>query len=232
MKILILVTSLLILPGLSSLNSEQQVFDDMQGAWQSDQGVLLFSGNYFAYTEFNVGSGEFKGTLGGHWSIIDNQFTQLLEFNTYDKTTVGQNINKIYNLSEDKLSIDNEIFMRVDDGSPGKLHGAWLFAGRKRDGELTTRDTEQPRKTMKILSGKRFQWIAYNTETGEFSGTGGGTYTTIGDEYTEIIEFFSRDITRVGATLSFNFELIEGIWHHQGKNSRGEPLYEIWSKRE
>jgi hypothetical protein len=85
---------------------------------------------------------------------------------------------------------------------------------------------------MKILSGTRFQWIAYNTETGQFRGTGGGTYTTIDGKYTENIEFFSRDDSRVGASLGFNFELKNGDWHHSGFSSKGTPLYEVWSLRQ
>ena len=52
----------------------------------------------------------------------------------------------------------------------GNLQGAWLMSGRVRNGNTEARDTSRPRKTMKILSGTRFQWIAYNTETKQFSG--------------------------------------------------------------
>jgi len=68
-------------------------------------------------------------------------------------------------------------------------------------------------------------------ETGAFSGTGGGNYTTIDNQYTEIIDFFSRDNTRVGTSPTFDFEIIEGTWNHSGLNSRGESLYEFWSFR-
>ena len=85
---------------------------------------------------------------------------------------------------------------------------------------------------MKILSGTRFQWIAYNTETKEFLGTGGGTYTTEAGKYTENIEFFSRDSSRVGASLSFDFSLENGDWRHKGKSSKGDPIDEVWTKRE
>lgn len=84
---------------------------------------------------------------------------------------------------------------------------------------------------MKILSGTRFQWIAYNTETKEFKGTGGGTYTTLDDTYTEQIEFFSRDDSRVGARLQFTYNLKNEDWHHSGLSSKGTPIYEIWSLR-
>ena len=99
------------------------------------------------------------------------------------------------------------------------------------DGKIE-KGTPGARKTMKILSGTRFQWIAYNNETKEFFGTGGGTYTTANDKYTESIEFFSRDSSRVGAKLEFDFSLIEGDWRHRGKSSKGDPIDEIWSKRE
>ena len=50
--------------------------------------------------------------------------------------------------------------------------------------------------------------------------------------YTEVIQFFSRDDSRVGAELDFQYERQGNDWHHQGKNSRGEPMYEIWALRE
>lgn len=106
------------------------------------------------------------------------------------------------------------------------------MSGRKVDGKTESRDTNMPRKTMKILSGTRFQWIAYNTETKQFMGTGGGTYTTENGEYTENIEFFSRDDSRVGNSLKFNYTLTDGNWNHQGVSSKGDPLNEIWTVRE
>ena len=39
------------------------------------------------------------------------------------------------------------------------------------------------------------------------------------------------DDSRVGAKLVFAYGIKEGYWHHTGKNSKGEPMYEIWAKR-
>jgi hypothetical protein len=64
-----------------------------------------------------------------------------------------------------------------------------------------------------------------------FLGTGGGSYTASKGQYIENIMFFSRDNTRVGASLSFDFEIIEGAWHHKGLSSKGQPIHEIWVKR-
>src|SRR5690606_36833077 len=130
------------------------------------------------------------------------------------------------------LHLEGDRWTRIDDGTPGALHGAWLISGRQVDGKIEKRGTSGPRKTMKILTGTRFQWIAYNTQTKAFMGTGGGQYTTLDGTYTEQIGFFSRDDSRVGASLPFGYKLEQGDWHHFGKSSKGEPIYEVWSKRE
>jgi hypothetical protein len=72
--------------------------------------------------------------------------------------------------------------------------------------------------------------MAINTETKEFFGTGGGTYTFINGKYTENIEFFSRDSTRVGASLTFDGSVSGYVWTHKGLSSRGDPIHEEWTR--
>ena len=156
----------------------------------------------------------------------------LYEFHTLTPEKVGTRDIMKFSVQDKTLKMDNIDYEQIDDGTPGVLNGSWLFANRKSDGQLgEPRSADNPRKTMKILSGTRFQWIAYNTATKDFSGTGGGTYTTNDGKYTENIDFFSRDNSRVGASLEFEFQLIDDSWHHQGLSSRGEPIYEIWERR-
>ena len=47
----------------------------------------------------------------------------------------------------------------------------------------------------------------------------------------EQIEFFSRDDSRVGAKLDFEFKLDNGEWNHMGFSSKGDPIHEIWIRR-
>ena len=115
---------------------------------------------------------------------------------------------------------------------PQALDGQWLMGGRMRNGEISYRDTSGPRKTLKVLFNGRFQWIAFNTDTFAFMGTGGGNYSSVDGIYKEEIKFFSRDDSRVGAILPFDYELISGEWHHKGKSSKGVPIHEIWVQRE
>ena len=205
--------------------------EKLQGAWKSEEGVVIFAGNYFSYTSFS--STEFNYTYGGSWILEEKKMIMLYEFNTQDSLKVGTEKKVDLIVTQKSLKMDNAEFSRLDDGEPGELYGAWLFSNRVRNGELgNPRSAENPRKTLKILSGKRFQWIAYNTETKQFMGTGGGTYSTKGGKYTENIDFFSRDNSRVGASLQFDFELKDEDWHHKGLSSKGDPIYEIWSLRE
>ncbi|WP_420317280.1 membrane or secreted protein [Ekhidna sp.] len=225
---------------LSSLAGWSQ---SLIGAWQwtetDDNGreikaVVTFTDGFQSVAWFDAETGAFIETNGGSWALDGNTMTEVPEFHTRDTSMIGKSASfEIEFDGNDKLrKVGQETWAtRVDAGEPGDLAGAWLMSGRKRNGEIQERDTSRPRKTMKILSGTRFQWIAYNTETKQFMGTGGGTYSTVNGKYTENIEFFSRDDSRVGASLEFTYELKDGKWHHSGKSSKGDPLYEIWSVR-
>lgn len=213
---------------------------NLTGAWQSGPEekriVMIVAGNFFSAAVINKKDNSYIGTYGGSWRIEKNQFIETHEYNTMNPEWIGTEKKSEVSLKKDKLTFKtkdtNEAFTRIDDGKPGVLAGAWLFTGRVTDTGIEKR-TPGARRTMKILSGTRFQWIAYNVDTKEFFGTGGGTYTSVDGKYTETIDVFSRDNSRVGAKLDFNFSLsAEGDWHHSGKSSKGDPINEIWSKRE
>lgn len=197
--------------------------------------VVTFTEGFQVAAWFDAETGAFIETNGGSWELNGNTMTEVAEFNSADSSKVGVSSSfEIEFDGNDRLRIvgTENWATRVDAGKEGELAGAWLMSGRKRNGEMQERNTSLPRKTMKILSGTRFQWIAYNTATKQFMGTGGGNYTTIDGKYTENIEFFSRDDSRVGASLEFNYELKDGAWHHSGFSSKGDPLYEVWSLRD
>lgn len=213
---------------------------EVTGAWSTsvlnDEGVeeehiLTFTDGFFSEAVFEKSNGTFVATNGGSFIKKSETIDFYYEYHTEDIRLIEMVLPIPYSIQGNQLTIRNTVWTRIDDGTPGELSGAWLITGRKRDGEIVKRDTSGPRKTMKILSGTRFQWIAYNTATKEFMGTGGGTYTTIDGKYTEHIGFFSRDDSRVGASLEFNYELKDGDWHHSGMSSKGTPIYEVWSKR-
>lgn len=238
---------LLILPSCNQTDNTETSDDfhvleknDIKGAWATtittDSGeeinaVAIFTDDYTSNAFFDMKKNQFIGTYGGRWELQNNRILQHYEFHTMDSAMVGDSTSHNFTLQGDTLKFESgNTWIRIDNGEPGALEGAWLITGREREGEVS-RMTPGTRKTMKILSGTRFQWIAYDTDGAKFYGTGGGTYTTNDSIYTENIEFFSRDSSRVGASLQFNFDLKGGEWIHTGLNSRGEPLYEIWTLR-
>jgi hypothetical protein len=208
------------------------------GAWQAGTDEVMtkiYSEQNFSVGVYNLKSKQFISTEGGRWTIKGADIVETIEFSSADKERVGKEFSFAVQHKNGKLvttSSDKQTeWSKIDSGTPGKLAGAWLITGRMTDGQLNPM-TPGARRTMKILSGTRFQWIAYNTDTKEFFGTGGGTYTTENGKYTENIEFFSRDNNRVGASLQFDFSLESGAWHHKGLSSKGEPIHEVWTKRE
>lgn len=232
-----LLGALLLLLVAYSFKPAQKVQNSITGAWMAtedgNESVLLFADGYATHTVYSRDKKEFKHTRGGPYTESNDNVSVLLEFDTENKDRIGQRITGRYELKggELKLSIgnDSKTWKRVDNGQ-APLAGVWRITHRMENNELSPIHQTGPRKTIKILTGNRFQWAAINPETKEFSGTGGGTYTFANGKYTENIEFFSRDNSRVGASLSFDDKLENGAWHHTGLSSRGDKIYEVWGR--
>jgi hypothetical protein len=218
---------------------------DLNGAWKliSQNGkpmvereyVKIYQDDYFAFGVKNTADNSFVGAGGGPYKFAGDTYSETWDFFTIDPSQVGSTTSYKTELNGNKLTISGstangkseDIWEKISDARDD-LTGNWVITGRKQNGELS-RSTPGARRTVKILSGGRFQWIAFNSETKEFSGTGGGTYTAVDGKYTENITFFSRDNSRVGAVLGFDFEVVDGEWHHSGMSSAGAPIYEIWT---
>ena len=209
------------------------------GAWETRHGnsqvTMICSEKYFSVAIYETENRKFISTHGGTYRVEGGEWVSILEFHSANPELVGRELRQKVAVKKGALTFDDPSgkveWRQLDDGTPGQLAGAWLITGRMRNGQMS-KMTPGARRTMKILSGTRFQWIAYNVETKQFSGTGGGTYTTADGKYTENIGFFSRDSSRVGASLTFEFSLEDSRWRHQGVSSKGDPIDEVWTKRE
>ncbi|WP_266366851.1 membrane or secreted protein [Tellurirhabdus rosea] len=210
----------------------------MAGAWrQVGSGgpnvVYVLSDGYLMGTYYE--NNRFLGSTGGTYQTDGKQLTITIEFDTQDSTNVGQSRTfSIASLTDKQLVIsadgESETYERIDQAANAPLAGLWRITGRAgNDGQISAMQ-RGARKTLKILSGTRFQWAAINPQTKQFSGTGGGTYTLKDGKYTETIEFFSRDNSRVGKSLTFDCEIKGNDWHHRGQSSTGGPVSEVWSR--
>ncbi len=193
--------------------------------------------NYFIYSAYKTSPPEFIKTLGGFTQTektsLGEKIIVLLEFNSkYEQDSIGQ-LSIPFSMEGDILHLDwfEKLKLSPLTHTSQDLDGQWLFATRGPDKGQERRGEANNRKTLKFLQDGRFQWIAYDTNSMQFKGTGGGNYTSFDGVYTENIQYFSRDNARVGASLEFNYDVKVNDWHHTGKNSKGEPMYEIWSRR-
>ncbi len=209
---------------------------NLTGAWELKEGsvthTLVISDDYFSITSFDISGKIFLQTEGGTCIRKGEQLEGKIEFHTKDKLKVGSVYAWTLQSAGNNITIirdgKKETWTQTDDGS-GPLAGNWRISGRDQNGTMID-IKPAARKTIKILSGNRFQWAAINTETGEFFGTGGGKYTFENGKYTEYIEFFSRDSSRVGMNLSFDGRVEGRNWYHSGKSSKGDPISEVWSR--
>lgn len=223
---------------LAFQNSKKIHADLLTGSWQlqnsADEELLLFVDGYFTHTVYHKAGKKFIRTRGGTYTVDKNQLMVQYEFDTKDKEQVGQSVSyKIVAKGQQLVAnINNkeEQWERLDDAAAG-LSGLWKITARKQGDALQPIHQTGTRKTVKILTSTRFQWAAIDPGTKSFMGTGGGTYTFKDGKYTENIEYFSRDSSRVGSSLSFDGKLEAGDWHHSGLSSRGEPIYEVWSRK-
>jgi hypothetical protein len=206
------------------------------GAWRSEgqsQGVMIVTEAYWVQTQFSTQPATFIHTRGGPFVREDDAYACTVQFDSQDPKAVGSEARVTLLWEGSTLAVvhedgTTERWERID-AAAAPLAGVWRISGREVDGALVDMPL-RARRTLKVLSGTRFQWIAMNIETGEFSGTGGGTYTFKDGKYVETIDFFSRDNSRVGAVLSFDARLDGSHWHHRGRSSKGDPIYEVWTR--
>lgn len=218
----------------------------LEGAWEissfngeslGHRGVLLIEAPYAFYTEFDLEEKKFVGSRGGTIEIIANRLFFNTEFDTWSEDQIGQKIEMTADLKANHVTLSYKVadmsnamvFNRIDDGT-SDLAGAWRITDRMQNGAMQAMQLGA-RKTIKMITGTRFQWVAFNPEMRQFSGTGGGKVTLEDGKYIEEIEFFSRNSERVGAVLTFNYKVNENKWEHSGLSSSGEPIKEIWTKQ-
>jgi hypothetical protein len=230
----------LLFAALCLLGSAPREDAPLAGAWQLEdasgiQTVMVLSEGYCMTAAYSLADKRFIATWGGVYALQPGgALRETREFDTRDSTQAGKTSEWALQQAGDRLTIRregrSETWKRLDEAA-GALSGCWRITARM-DGEGTMQPIPySPRRTLKLLTGTRFHWAAINVETRQFFGAGGGTYTFANGTYTEQIEFFSRDASRVGASLSFQGTVSGNEWTHSGLSSRGQPIQEVWTRQ-
>jgi hypothetical protein len=143
MKALLFFLVASILSAFGSLESEKTLV----GAWQFSDGDVqitkIYSDGYFSVAHYNVNGKKFISTAGGSWSISGDKIMEKYEFNTGNPDDVGNEVTTPFTSNGKILTLKTlakrETWKRIDDGTPGKLAGAWLITGRMENGEIKWR---------------------------------------------------------------------------------------------
>ena len=235
----------LLLLSISFFTTNAADSSPVSGAWQKKDATgniqtLVCSDNYLMYAVYDLSGKKFLTAGGGSYTLLsagaNKVFSFKREFDTADSTLVGITIANKYTVKDNDLSIAEGIlagdWKRIDESkSPKTMASVWRIRARENKEFKMETILKGNRKTLKILSGSRFQWAAFDSDTHQFFGTGGGTYAISKEgKYTENIEFFSRDNKRVGMSLTFDRVLNGDDWTHAGQSSTGVRVHEIWGK--
>lgn len=234
MKILILLLLLILCFGLSQAQ-------DLNGAWQKvdkkaedQQTIKLYSDNYFTTSTYIRTTGEFVSASAGTYHINEPDYIENYEIHSDSRAVTGTFVNFNYEIENDTLRLKDEnsrnaeVWVRIDTAEKKNVT-CWKIHQAYRDATWKTIE-DKPRKSLKMLTDNYYQVIGLNSQTGEFFGSSGGKWTYENGKHNEIIQFFSKNPDMVGETLSFDKEIKDGIWHHDGKSSEGEFIQERWKK--
>jgi len=242
----IIATIFVLFLTLSGSKSSETIFlNALEGAWEMElpegsgdmRAVMTIQSPYVFISTFDVENKKFYESQGGMIELLGNTVRYTVEFHTSNTDEIGKEYEIITELNRNMLTSSFELdgekqsvnYTRIDSGD-SDLAGSWRITDRMRDGEMQAMRLGT-RKTIKMITGSRFQWVAFDPASKRFSGTGGGTVTLENGKYTEHIEFFSRNPDRVGASLTFDYAVDGDKWTHSGMSSSGNPIKEIWTRQ-
>ena len=208
----------------------------LNGCWESKNDTkittIIATDQYLSITDYDIINKKFEQTWGGKYTIgATNEIFIDVEFHSLNPNIVNSSQSYNITLKKKSLEFNDQKFSKNETSKPNALNGLWRITARANTEGKMSEMLQGPRKTLKIMSGGHFQWFAINTQSREFFGTGGGTYTLNDGNYAEKILFFPKDSSRVGAELHFQALVKDKEWIHSGKSSKGEDIKEIWKNQ-
>lgn len=221
------IFSLIILVYSFQLYSQKQ--EILQGAYQTNVGdtsyLALFINGYSSFITYDKNS--YYATWGGTFQLQGQDLRITVDYDQTNPNRIGTTLIFPKAVLEKSIHI-NALRYAKQAAHPQDLDGLWQISARQEADQLV-QIPQRSRQTLKILVSGYFQWIAIDPEAKGFYGTGGGRYSFDGQNYTEQIDFFSRDNSRIGTQLSFQGKRDGNQWQHSGLSSKGAKLFEIWT---
>jgi len=194
----------------------------------------IYTRDRYATVIFDASTGEFAGAGGGTYTVKGNQFTEQLEYFSFDPAAAGTQQTFSFNILDGdmlhqsgKLNTEKypdydiqEFYQRVEPGmSDSKKHhplvGVWNIE------EATYGDNrpdikEKYGKVIKIITPEYFYGAFFNPETQYFNGVTFGTWVAEGEQYTETILTYSWDNSIVREPQSFTWKVENDRFYQTG----------------
>lgn len=207
----------------------------------------IYAGGRFALLFYNPSDNSFAGAGGGTYTVDGDQFTEYLEYFSFDTTAVGSEQTYHYEIRDGILHQSgtlntekypdyqiHEFYERIEPGigalnDKHPLVGVWNVGEASYGGEKQDIAARYGR-VIKIITPGHFYGAFFNPETGYFNGVTFGTWKAEGDQYIETIKAYSWDDSAVGKTYSFNWKVEGDKFYQTGKID--SDRYEDYEVRE
>lgn len=206
---------------------------------RATKAVKIFKDGYWISAAFGNQKYPFGGSGGGTFTTQNGKYNETLRYYSWDSTAVGKTYSFDYRLEQDRFIQSGYInsdkyqnylikeemtkIIPVCNLNDASLEGAWFLKEAFLEGKP---DFSAPMEQIKIYAYPRFAWARYNTATGQFLGTGGGSYYFDGKKLIEHLEYMTYDLA-IGSDVEIAVTL-------QGKrmqqSSWGGTYQETWQR--
>lgn len=217
----------------------------LNGAWRlversgeatTGETIKLYSNGYYTWATYGGEDGTFLAAGGGTHTLDFQHYEERCEIDSRDPALSGHT--SVYRAVRDgnRLTLQylkseghEEVWEKMDEADDSEMATCWRIHRKRDAGDAEWRTIDYaPRKTLKMLTNSRYQVLAFNSHTGQFVGSSGGTWDKTDGTYREHIAFFSKNPANAGRTLEFERAMVDGLWHHTGTQTDGDPLREQW----
>ena len=117
-------------------------------------------------------------------------------------------IDEIWEKVEAKPAIQSEL----------DISGTWELAAYKEQGDSVYSEYPEFTRVIRHITPTHYLWVYYNKEGDEVLMQGGGTYSLVGNTFTETVDhaYSTADLIELGVTFPFNCKLEGNKWYHAG----------------
>ena len=111
------------------------------------------------------------------------------------------------------------------------ITGTWQLASYKYGSSSSSFiDVPQGQKRLKLITDNYFTWVSYDTNSNRIVSSAGGTFTLVGDTYTESIDFGLGMDSYLGNKPAYKIKVEGDMFFLSGQLTENYKIEEIWQR--